>query len=96
MTTNTERRVLTVDTDTHSQYTAPELRGDSEPTCASDIYAMGVTILEALTGHAQKANQLDLQSVHGQKQEMIASCISADPQGRMNAIKIVKTLNNML
>ena len=83
--------------DIKSQYTAPEIGDSLQATYESDVYAMGVTILEALCNEVQKAGQRpNLASVVGNKQALILQCVKDDPMERIKSDKIPKKLAGMI
>ena len=60
------------------------------------MYAMGVTILEALCNEVQKAGQRpNLASVVGNKHALIVQCVKDDPMERIRSDKIPKKLAGM-
>jgi serine/threonine protein kinase, bacterial len=86
-------------------YLAPEAINGDEPTAACDVYAVGITLYELLTGkppfdgHVVAVMQAHLQreperiaGIADRLWDVIASCLSKDPAGRPTASDLARAL----
>lgn len=84
-------------------YMAPErFKPDYEPVMESDIWALGATVYELMTGrvpfgeeggHAQSGNKVDLafpQNVGSDIRRLVAACLDHDPKRRPTAENLVQ------
>ncbi|MFG2002858.1 cellulose binding domain-containing protein [Spirillospora sp. NPDC048911] len=75
-------------------YVAPELRSGAEPEPSADIYSLGVTLAEAISGEPAGNATEDLGSldVPAPMADLLASCVAEDPHERPAAATLSTAL----
>lgn len=79
-----------------SGYTAPELRQGFEASYASDVYAMGITILESLTDETRDKNSSpDMGSLTGDNHKLVSQCVENIPEKRIKSGHLARSISRM-
>ncbi|MCU1427607.1 MAG: serine/threonine protein kinase [Actinomycetia bacterium] len=75
-------------------YRAPEA-GTREPAPAEDVYALGVSLLEAITGMRTLDASSEPEVALGPLQSLVESCMARDPAARPSAAALVPALRTI-
>ena len=75
-------------------YIAPEVGAGSPFESASDIYSLGITLIELVTGERNPKNAAKLQSV--EVQQIVKAMVAADPEKRPKAQDVWLKFSRML